>query len=135
MTNTISKRGMTDAHKAALAVGRSESKAVRDYLEGLRASKPARGRKRTSDTVTSRLAAIDTEISSASPMAALRLNQERLDLQAELASMGTSIDLGALETAFVAVAKSYSERTGVSYSAFRAVGVSPAVLKAAGLKS
>ena len=39
----------------------------------------------------------------------------------------------ALEAEFVKVAKSYGERTGVSYAAWRAVGVTPAVLKAAGI--
>ena len=38
---------MSAEHKAALAQGRSEGKAVRDYLDALRANKPKRGRKRT----------------------------------------------------------------------------------------
>ena len=40
---------MSDEHKAALAKGRMEGRVVRDYLEGLRATKPKRGRKRTRD--------------------------------------------------------------------------------------
>ena len=42
---------MSEAHKAALAKGRMEGRVVRDYLEGLRATKPKRGRKRTPDTI------------------------------------------------------------------------------------
>ena len=42
---------MSDAHKAALATGRVEGKIVRDYLEALRANKPARGRKRTPESI------------------------------------------------------------------------------------
>lgn len=38
---------MSDDHKAALAEGRAQGRAVRAYLEGLEASKPRRGRKRT----------------------------------------------------------------------------------------
>ena len=53
---------MSDEHKAALAQGRSEGKAVRDYLEALRANKPKRGRKRTADSIKKRLAAIDAEL-------------------------------------------------------------------------
>ena len=49
---------MTPEHKAALERGRAEGRAVRDYLEGLRANKPKRGRKRSADTITKRLAAI-----------------------------------------------------------------------------
>ena len=41
------KKPMSDQHKAALAKGRAEGKIVREYLEGLRATKPKRGRKRT----------------------------------------------------------------------------------------
>ncbi|MEQ1693812.1 MAG: hypothetical protein ABMA00_21165 [Gemmatimonas sp.] len=124
---------MSDSHKAALATGRVEGKAVRDYLEGLRANKPARGRKRTPDSIAKRLAAIEGELAGADPVKELRLIQERLDLTAEKSAMGSSVDLTALESAFVKVAKSYGQRTGVSYAAWRAVGVAPAVLKAAGI--
>ena len=47
--------------------------------------------------------------------------------------MGETVDISALEAEFVKVAKSYGQRTGVSYAAWRAVGVAPAVLKAAGI--
>jgi len=124
---------MSDAHKAALATGRTEGKVVRDYLEALRANKPARGRKRTPDSIAKRLAAIDNEIGSADAVKELRLVQERIDLQAELATMGTVVDMGALEAEFIKVAKAYGERTGVSHPAWRAVGINPAVLKAAGI--
>ena len=133
----MAKRGpkspMSDAHKAALATGRTEGKVVRDYLEALRANKPARGRKRTPDSIAKRLAAIDTEIGGADVVKELRLVQERMDLQAELATMGTTVDMSALEAEFIKVAKAYGERTGVSQAAWRAVGISPAVLKAAGI--
>ena len=41
--------------------------------------------------------------------------------------------LSALEADFVSAARSYSERKGISYAAWRAVGVPPAVLKKAGI--
>ncbi|HQZ36232.1 MAG TPA: hypothetical protein PK020_17525 [Ilumatobacteraceae bacterium] len=133
----MAKRGpkgpMTDAHKAALAVGRTEGKVVRDYLEALRANKPARGRKRTPDSIAKRLAAIDGELGAADAVKELRLVQERMDLEAELATMGATVDIAALEAEFVKVAKTYGERTGISQAAWRAVGVTPAVLKAAGI--
>ena len=53
------KSPMTAEHKAALAKGRAEGRIVREYLEGLRATKPKRGRKRTPETITKRLDAID----------------------------------------------------------------------------
>ena len=49
---------MTDEHKAALAAGRSEGRAVRDYLEALRNNKPKRGRKRTPESISKRVDAI-----------------------------------------------------------------------------
>jgi hypothetical protein len=133
----MAKRGpkapLSDAHKAALAQGRTEGRIVREYLEALRANKPRRGRKRTPDSVSKRLAAIDAEFSTADPLNALLLTQERLDLRAELASMEHNVDVTALEAKFLTVARSYSKRNGVSYAAWRVVGVTPAVLKSAGV--
>ena len=127
------KTPMTDEHKAALAKGRAEGRIVRDYLEGLRATKPRRGRKRTAETINERLAAIDEELMSANPVEELLLIQERRDLHAELEAMSNTIDMQALEDAFVEVAKSYSESKHISYASWRDVGVEPGVLKRAGI--
>lgn len=124
---------MTDEHKAALAKGRAEGRIVRDYLEGLRATKPKRGRKRTADTIKKRLEALETELQSASPVEELMLVQERRDLNAELDAMSNTIDMEAREDAFVDVAKSYSESKKISYASWRDVGVAPSVLKRAGI--
>ena len=130
------KRGpkeMTDSHKAALERGRAEGRVVRDYLEALRSNKPKRGRKRTSDSINKRLAAIEAELSSASAIEELQLIQERRDLNDELASLGSGIDVGEIEDQFVAVAKGYGDRKGISYASWRDVGVSAATLKRAGI--
>jgi hypothetical protein len=124
---------MSDEHKAALARGRSEGKAVRDYLDALRANKPKRGRKRTPDSISKRLTAIDVQLRDADPLTELRLVQERRDLDAELQSMGSAVDLSSIEGSFVKVAKAYSERQGISYAAWREVGVEASVLKKAGI--
>ena len=124
---------MTDDHKAALATGRNEGNAVRNYLEALRNNKPKRGRRRTRESIASRLAAIDSELELADPMSELRLRQERRDLQAEVASMGDKVDLSSLENGFVSVAKSYSSRQGISYATWREIGVDAAVLKRSGI--
>ena len=42
-------------------------------------------------------------------------------------------DIGELEAGFVAVAKSYSERKGLTYAAWREAGVDARVLKQAGI--
>ncbi|CAB4869627.1 unannotated protein [freshwater metagenome] len=124
---------MTNEHKAALAAGRTEGKAVRDYLEALRTAKPKRGRKRSTDSIVKRLTAIEAEIVDADAVRELKLVQERLDLQAELAHANDTLDLSALEAEFVKVAKGYSTRNGISYAAWRAIGVDAAVLKTAGV--
>jgi hypothetical protein len=137
MKDMAAKRGpkgpMTDDHKAALAVGRAESKVVRDYLEALRTNKPKRGRRRTTESITARLGSIDDELLSADPLSELKLVQERMNLQEELENMGAPVDVEALEDEFVSVASSYSHRQGISYAAWRQVGVEPAVLSKAGI--
>ncbi len=124
---------MSAEHKAALARGRKEGAAVRAYLEALEAHKPKRGRKRTPATIEKRLAAIESSIPTADPVTRLRLIQERMDLQHELASLQAGADLAALEEAFVEAALGYSQRQGISYAAWRELGVQPSVLKRAGL--
>ena len=124
---------MTNSHKAALERGRAEGRIVRDYLEALRSNKPKRGRKRTSDSINKRLAAIDNELPGASAIEELQLIQERRDLNAELASLGSGIDVGEIEDSFVSVAKGYGDRKGISYASWRDVGVSAATLKRAGI--
>lgn len=124
---------MTDEHKAALAKGRAESRAVKEYLEGLRATKPRRGRKRTAETVRKQLAEIESSIEGADPLDELLMTQKRRDLEAELEAMSTTIDMQQLEDAFVKVAKSYSESKQISYASWRDVGVEASVLKRAGI--
>lgn len=124
---------MSKEHKAALAKGRAEGRAVRDYLDALRANKPKRGRKRTSDSIKKRLSSIDEQLAVADALGELRLIQERRDLATELANMGTGVDLASVEKAFVSVAESYSSRHNISYASWREVGVPAAVLRRAGI--
>jgi hypothetical protein len=124
---------MSDEHKAALAVGRSESRAVRRYLDALDAHRPKRGRKRTPESIARKIEKIDAEMGEAAPLRRLELTQERMDLERERASLEAGADLSELEAGFIKAAKGYSERKGISYAAWRAVGVSPQVLQDAGI--
>jgi hypothetical protein len=56
-----------------------------------------------------------------------------MDLEAEKDSMQTTVDLSGFEADFVKAAKGYSERKGISYTAWRELGVPAAVLKQAGI--
>jgi hypothetical protein len=124
---------MSDEHKAALAEGRNQGRSVRRYLEALEAHKPKRGRKRTSDSIQKRLDKIDGELAGADPLKRLQLIQERIDLLEELDTAGAKVDLSELEQGFVEAAAAYSERKGISYAAWRQLGVEAAVLKRAGI--
>lgn len=106
---------------------------MKRYLEALESNKPKRGRRRTPDSIDKRLKKIDAEFVDADAVTRLNLVQERIDLNAELASMGDPVDLSAVEDDFVAAAKGYGERKGISYAAWREVGVPAAVLKRAGI--
>lgn len=128
------KSPMSDEHKQALAIGREQGRAVRRYLEAVEAHRPKRGRKRTPDTIARRLSVIDERLAGADPLARLQLVQERMDLQEELASKSEAIDLTSLEDEFVAAARDYGERKGISYGAWREAGVDAAVLKRAGIR-
>lgn len=125
---------MSDSHKAALAEGREQGRAVRRYLEALEAHKPKRGRKRTPESVQKRLAAIDERLAAADALTRLHLVQERMNLAAELSSTDNTVDMKALEDEFVAAAAPYGARKGITYAAWRQLGLDPGVLRRAGIK-
>ncbi|MCD9624565.1 hypothetical protein [Rhabdothermincola salaria] len=106
---------------------------MRRYLEALEAHKPKRGRKRTPESMRKQLDRIESEIPTADPLKRLQLIQQRLDLQRDLSASEETVDLDALETEFVAAAKGYGERKGISYDAWRELGVPATTLKAAGI--
>ena len=128
------QRTMSDEHKAALAEGREQGRVVRRYLEALESHRPKRGRRRTPEGITTRLAAIDDQLAAADPLSKVHLVQERMDLEHELAAAGGGTDeLEELEAGFIEVAAVYGERKGLTYEAWRPIGVAPRVLKAAGI--
>ena len=134
MTDGDRKRTpMSQEHKAALAEGREQGRAVRRYLEALEAHRPRRGRKRSPESMRKRLDAIEEQLPTADPLKRLHLIQERMDLRAQLAANETKVDLESLERDFVAAAAPYSERKGISYSAWRELGVPGQVLAKAGI--
>lgn len=127
------KTQMTEEHKQALAVGRAEGRMVRAYLEALESSRPKRGRKRTKESIGRRLERIGAELEAADPLKRLQLTQEQIDLTEELESMDNGVNMTDLENDFVRVAQGYAERKGITYQAFRQIGVPASVLKRAGI--
>ncbi len=123
---------MSDEHRAALARGRQEAAAIRRYLEAVAKRKP--GRPVTVDSLEKRIGTVQEKIDSEpSPLKRVELVQRRLDLERQLAGIADAPDVDALESEFVRHARGYSERKGITYSAWREGGVSAAVLKKAGI--
>ena len=123
---------MSAEHKAALAKGRRESHAVKRYLEALGSRKP--GRPVTPERLRDRIAELGTKIEEESdPLKALEMRQQKIDAEASLAHAEAAEDMSHLEKAFVKVAKSFSERKGISYSAWRQSGVPADILRRAGI--
>ena len=125
---------MSKSHKAALAQGRVEGRVIRTYLDVLEANRPKRGRKRTIESITKRLGAIKKVLVEADTVTRLRLTQERMDLERELKIKKANADIGKLESQFVKVARAYATRNGITYTAWREVGVPTQVLKRAGIE-
>ena len=127
-------KNITPEHKAAMAAGRAEGRAIKSYLEALESNKPRRGRRRTQESINTRLEKIDVELAGSDPMKRLGLIQERLDLLHELEQLqAPQIDMAALEEQFVIAAKGYSDRKGISWTAWREVGGPASVLERAGV--
>ena len=123
---------MSQAHKDALARGRRESRAIKNYLKTIESRKP--GRPVTKESLTSRLATVNTKLDGMDdPLKRLDLLQSRLDIEEALASVKDVANLDQIEADFVANAKGYSQRKGISYTAWRRFGVPAAVLKKAGI--
>ena len=80
-----------------------------------------------------RLDSVEQALATADPLKRLHLIQERLDLQSALETNDAKVDLDSLEKEFIAAAAPYSARKGISYSAWRELGVTAPVLKKAGV--
>ncbi len=124
---------LSDEHKAALAKGRAEARAVRAYLDALNMSRP-RGAQNSAN-LQERLERLTHQIETEqNSLKRLQMIQQRFDVEDKLKLMENAVDFEALESDFKAVAASYSKRKGISYSAWREGGVAPDVLKAAGIR-
>ena len=126
-------RKMSDEHKEALAKGRTQGRAVREYLAAMdRERKP--GRKLDRAGLEQRIAELrERADAETDPAKRVELIQKRLEAEEQLAGLRDEPDLEALESAFVEAAAEYSERKGISYTAWREAGVPAAVLRRTGI--
>jgi hypothetical protein len=127
-------RKMSAEHKEALAKGRAQGRAVREYLAALEQRRRP-GRRLDRETLESRLPEVQKQIDDEpDPAKRVELIQKRLDLEERLVELAEEPDLEALENAFVSAAAEYSERKGITYTAWREAGVPAAALKLAGVR-
>ena len=111
-----------------------ESVTVAAYLTALGEEKARGRRKRSPEKLRQRLGAIAEQITTAPQIVRVRLIQERLDIEEALRPEPPSVAFSPLEDAFCSVAGSWSARKGISYAAWREVGVPAAVLRRAEVK-
>ena len=126
---------MSDEHKAAIAAGRIEAAAVRDYLEALESSRPKPGRRASPETFAARKADIDSQLAAGDvkPIKKLELLQDRRDIDAQLAALADEPDMTAVESGFVTHAAAYGQRKGIAYATWREFGVAADMLIRAGI--
>lgn len=124
-------RTVPAAQKRAMARGRKLAGDVRAYLEVLEAGRGAR--RRNPDTLRRQLADIEARWESADPLARVHLAQRRIDLRRALDGLQGERHWAEVEARFVRSAKAYGAAKGISYAAWREVGVPAALLRKAGI--
>ncbi|HUG08350.1 MAG TPA: hypothetical protein VMP13_05580 [Acidimicrobiia bacterium] len=124
---------MSEEHKEALARGRREARAIKAYLKALESRRP--GRPVSKESLQKRLEKISQKLESVdNPLETVDLIQSKLDIEKALSEVENAQDMNLLEAGFVENAASYSERKGVTYTAWREFGVPAKVLREAGIK-
>ncbi len=122
------------AKKGGAAANRAASTAVADYLESLEQHKPKRGRKRTEQSIRRELREAEAKLAAATPGRRPGWAQRKVELEGELRSLASRDDHAEKERAFVGAAARYSEQKGISYAAWRELGVPADVLGKAGIR-
>ena len=123
---------MNEEHKQALAEGRRQARIIKRYLEALN----SRQRGRTSDPmkIQAKIKDIEAQIEKEEdPLKRVELHQRRLDTEEALGAGQGVAKIADLENEFAEYVKDFSERKGLTYSAWREVGVPAKVLREAGV--
>lgn len=124
---------MSQEHKDALAQGRLEARSIKSYLRALDSRRP--GRPVTKESLDKRLERVNTKLGDESdPLKRIDLLQSKLDIETALASVEDGANVEELAATFVTHARSYSDRKGISYTAWRQFGVPADVLRKAGIQ-
>lgn len=127
---------VTQASVDLVTTRRQQHLAVSAYLAALEhANAPSGTRAVSPERLEARLAAVCTELETATSLDRVNLLQEEMDLQARLeeAVEDEGDSLTDLEATFIEIGADWAERKGISYAALRAVDVPARVLRAAGI--
>lgn len=117
----------------------SDAWAVKKYLEAISGGGPMR-RVRSPEILRAKIAECDGQLTNGiAPIKKLEVAQVKINLQRELvlseAQNSDDETMTELRDGFIDAAPRYAERRGISYVAFRKVGVPREVLRAAGITS
>ena len=134
-TKRVSKRRAPQkrVRRATVVDAKTEAQRISSYLRALAAKKTAKGPKADPKVLARRIEAARATVHASTGITQLTAvqNLRNLEKRANNPVMNGTFD--ALETGFIQVAKSYSDRRGIEYGAWRAVGVDAGVLKKAGI--
>lgn len=111
---------------------RSQTVAIRRYLARLDAQ-PRNGQRTSPEKIQERLEKLRADLDDADPITRVKMIQQRLQLEEQLANAGEESELDAAEAAFIENAWDWAQREGISYAALREVGVPANVLAQAGI--
>jgi len=127
----MAPKTLSNSQKAAMAEGRREARIVECYLDSLERKQAQRGRRSMAE-IGLELDRLATEMKTASTIERLAMIQEREDLERESLEVAPEDD-SELEAQFVAIARGYGDRKGISYSTWREIGVPKDILQTAGV--
>ncbi|MER3522178.1 MAG: hypothetical protein C4317_08440 [Acidimicrobiia bacterium] len=127
------RRKLTEKEKAAIKKGREETEAVKAYLDSLGTRQ---GRRVDPKALERKLAKAKQELSAArNSLRRVELTEKVLQLEKAVQEARKSGGDGEdFEKKFIQYAASFAKRKGISYKAFRQMGVPPSVLAKAGIK-
>ena len=108
-----------------------EAQIVKDYLNSLHHRSPLPEIREPEAQLVKTEAALETETD---PLKRLALVQRRMDIAKYIDARFDETVLNDLRAQFIWVAKSYSNRKGISYTAWRDIGVPASILKEANIE-
>lgn len=123
---------LSKQRKEAMQRGRQEARVVKQYLQALDSEKVRR--RRSPEQLKERVRELEERISQeGNPLRRLQLVQDRIEAEKALTEIESEEEAEVLEEEFKQVVASYSERKGISYRAWRELGVPAKVLREGGV--